>query len=152
MLLYFSVCRLSDLSELVKCCPHHIQWVLSVFTMKLETLRAMPRLRDPNTSWYSRWSAAREVGWKMGREEINKKRSWKYFLRIFPYVSQICSLLNAFIPRDLEKYFVLFNPCPCAPCMSSASACDEYCRSHPWLMTRVCWETCQNSGHVKWQR
>mgnify|MGYP007048344922 CR=1 FL=1 len=97
---------------------------------------------------------AREVGWKMGREEINKKCSWKYFSRIILNVSQICSLRNTFIPKDLEKYLSIV----CS--LKSVSVYIVYelclCMWRILLVTpltndtwHVCWETCQNSGHVK---
>ena len=108
--------------------------------------------------------AARVVGWKMGREEINKKCSWKYFSRIILNVSEIFLLYNNIsIQQTKNKAECVKSYCSIL-CLEkitlrSVNLWPRYelclCMWRILLVTpltndtwHVCWEPhSQNSGH-----
>ena len=111
MLLYFSVCRLSDLSELVKYCPHPVS--VDRFYTEPRNITSLAERRLSGSAHQlsipvgGAAVTARVVAWKMGREEINKKCSWKYFSRIILNVSGIFLLFSNIV---IQYKNLSFNP------------------------------------------
>ena len=111
MLLYFSVCRLSDLSELVKYCPHPVS--VDRFYIEPWNITGLAERRLSGSAHQlsipvgGAAVTVRVVAWKMDREEINKKCSWKYFSRIILNVSGIFLLFSNIV---IQYKNLSFNP------------------------------------------
>ena len=170
MLLYFSVCRLSDLSELVKYCPHPVS--VDRFYTEPRNITSLAERRLSGSAHQlsipvgGAAVTARVVAWKMDREEINKKCSWKYFRALFWTFQRFFSFSATFPSNKIQKsLLIILYSCSSLVWINRTVIglyviLPEYelcfCMWRILLVTpltndtwHVCWETSQNSSHVK---